>query len=188
MIFFFVLLLSMFFSLVVQHFIGPLPQFGSRVLLMPIVMFYGALALPTWGMLALAFAGGLMWDALSTQWNTLPAGDMEGTVEIAMGWSIILYAVLSAIMSGFRPLFLRGRWEIHCLLTGICTSLIVLAEYLMLTIRREPVVFLFNREIWWRIGGAGIVATLLSPLFFFVLNYIAALVGYDPRGNRKERI
>ena len=178
----------MFISLVAQHFIGPLPQFGARVLLMPIVMFYGALALPHWGMLALAFAGGLMWDALSTQWTTLPSADLEGSVEIAMGWSIILYAVLGALMSGFRPLFLRGRWEIHCLLTGLCTSLIVLAEYLMLTIRREPVVFLFNREIWWRIGGAGLVAALLSPIFFFALNYLGALVGYDPRGERKERL
>ncbi len=187
MIFFFVLLVTMFFSLVVQHFIGPLPQFGARVLLMPIVMFYGALALPHWGMLGLALAGGLMWDALSTQWTVVPGPGVEGSVEIAMGWSIILYASLGAIMSGFRPLFLRGRWEIHCLMTGFCTSFIVLAEYLMITIRREPVVFLFNREIWWRIGGAGLVAALLSPLFFFALNYLAALVGYDAQPQRKER-
>ena len=188
MIFFLVLLATMFLSLVVQHFIGPLPQFGARILLMPIIMFYGALALPHWGMLALAFAGGLMADALGTQWTVMPAPGVEGTVEIAMGWSIILYAALGAIMSGFRPLFLRGRWEIHCLLTGFCTSFIVLAEYLMLTIRREPVLFVFNREIWWRIGGAGLAAALLAPLFFFALNYLAALVGYDPQPDRKGRV
>jgi hypothetical protein len=188
MIFFLLLIVAMFFSLVLQHFIGPLPQIGAPVLLMPIVMFYGALALPTWGMLALAFIGGLMWDCLSTQWTTVPTASTEGNVEIAMGWSIILYAVLGAVMSGFRPLFLRGRWEIHCLLTGLCTAFIVLAEYLMLTIRREPVIFVFNREIWWRIGGAGLVATFLSPLFFFALNYLAALVGYDPNPERKPGI
>jgi len=76
-------------------------------MLLPMVMFYGALALPLPGMLALAFVGGLMNDALNTQYS-------DGVVEIAAGWSIILYAALGTIMSGFRPLFQRGRWEIHC--------------------------------------------------------------------------
>jgi len=48
-IFFVFLLVAMFLALVVQHFIPTLPIIGSRVLLMPIVMFYGALALPTPG-------------------------------------------------------------------------------------------------------------------------------------------
>lgn len=180
MIFFALLLLGMFGALVVQHFIGPLPFIGARVLLMPIVMFYGALALPVPGMLALAFCGGLMWDSL----NVL---SVEGNVEIALGWSIVLYAALGALMGGFRPLFQRGRWEIHCLLSGICTAVIVLAEYLMITFRRQPVVFHFDKEIWWRIGGAGLVALLLSPFFFFALNYLAFIVGYDPQPDRNAR-
>ena len=187
MIFFFVLLFTMFLSLVTQHFIGEVPQIGARVILMPIVMFYGALALPVWGMLSLAFAGGLMWDALFTQWQTLPGESGEGNVEIAMGWSIVLFASLGAIMSGFRPLFQRGRWEIHCLLSGACTSVIVLSEYLMITIRRQPVTFDFDKEVWWRIGGAGLVAALLSPLFFFALNYFAALVGHETQPGRKGK-
>jgi hypothetical protein len=180
MIFFVILLVAMFVALVIQHFIGPLPPSGARVLLMPIIMFYGALALPLWGMLALAFAGGLMWDALCTQTT-------ESGVEIALGWSIVLYAALGAIMSGFRPLFQRGRWEIHSLLSGVLTSAIVFAEYLMITLRRQPVSFVFDQNLWWRIGAAGLIAALLSPLFFFFLNYLAALVGYDPQPERKVR-
>ena len=84
-------------------------------------------------------------------------------------------------MSGFRPLFQRGRWEIHCLLSGVCTSAIVLAEYLMITFRRQPVQFIFNHDVWWRIGGAGLVAAFLAPFFFFLFNYLAALAGYDPQ-------
>lgn len=188
MIFFVVLLICMFAALVVQHFIGPLPPYGTRVLLMPIVMFYGALALPVPGMLALAFCGGLMWDALHASvalaWDPQHKHVIDGSAEVAMGWSIVLYAVLGALMNGFRPLFQRGRWEIHCLLSGVCTSAIVLSEYLMITFRREPVVFVFNKEIWWRIGGAGLVAVLLSPFFFFALNYLAHLVGCDPQPER----
>jgi hypothetical protein len=177
MIFFAVLVLSMFLAIIVEHFIGPLPVIHARVLLMPIIMFYGALALPMYGMLALTFVGGLMWDALNTQY-------VDGNIEISAGWSIVLFAALGAIMNGFRPLFLRGRWEIHCLLTGFCTSVLVLAEYLMITIRRQPVQFIFNDQVWWRIGGAGLVATFLSPLVFFLFNYLAALTGYDPQPER----
>ena len=180
MIFFVILLICMFLALVAEHFIGPLPMTSSRVLLMPIIMFYGALALPVPGMLALAFFGGLMWDAL----NGLI---VDGNVEIAMGWSIVLYAVLGTLMGGFRPLFQRGRWEVHCLLSGVCSAFIVLAEYLMITFRREPVVFHFDKEVWMRIGGSGLVAVLLSPFFFFALNYLAFLIGYDPQPERNVR-
>ena len=77
-----------------------------------------------------------------------------GKVEISAGSSILLYAVLAGIMHGLRPLFARGRWEVHCILSGIFTSLIVLAQYLMITFRRGSLVF--TREIWWQIGGPGI--------------------------------
>ncbi len=182
MILFLILLVSMICGLVVEHFIAPLPPYGVRVLLMPIIMFYGALALPVPGMLALAFCGGLMWDALHVQVDLAGGG-----AEVALGWSIVMYAILGALMNGFRPLFQRGRWEIHCLLTGVCTSAIVLAEYLMRTFRQEPVIFVFNKEVWWRIGGAGLVATLLAPFFFFALNYLVFALGQDTRSPRSVK-
>lgn len=173
MIFFFILLVSMFLALAGQHYIPPLPTIGARVLLMQIIMFYGAVALPGWGMLGLAFSGGLMWDLLHTQ-------IIDGQVEIGLGWSIVLYTIFCTIMSGFRPLFQRGRWEIHCILCGVFVSATVLAEYVMISVRRQPLVFNFDREIWWRIGGAGITAMLIAPFLFFFLNYVGYLVGYDP--------
>ena len=190
--FFVILVATMFLGLVVQHFIAPLQPYGVRVLIMPVIMFYGALALPVPGMLALAFCGGLMWDALHVQTQIDLKGELNA--EVALGWSIVLYAMLGALMNGFRPLFQRGRWEIHCLLSGVCTSVIVFAEYLMRTFRQgwdtdlpEPVTFIFNREVWWRIGGAGLIAVLLSPFFFFALNYIAFLVGKDPQPAREAK-
>ena len=177
MIFFGVLLLSLFVALVAQQFIPPLPWLhGARVLLLPVVMFYGALAFPLPAMLLLAFVAGFMWDAL-----TIYVGDSH--VEISLGWSILLYAALGAIMNGFRPLFQRGRWEIHCLVSGICTSFIVLTEYLMITFRRGG--FVFPVEVWWRIGGAGLVATLVSPVVFFLLNRVALLTGYVTQPAKK---
>ena len=183
--FFLILLFSAFGALIVQHFIPALPFLsGARVLLMPLVFFFGALTLPFGGMLALAFACGFMWDALTVQVIEVGKGPSNAmVVEIGFGWSILLYAMLGAVMSGFRPLFKRGRWEIHCLMSGICTSLIVLSEFLLISIRRAAlynVPFEFNRDIWWRIGGPGLVALVLAPVVFFLQKYHATLVGYNP--------
>ena len=173
LVFFILLLVAMFLCTVLEHFIPALPGLAARVYLMPLVMMYGAVALPLWGMLGLAFVAGGMADLLHVQM-------VEGEPEIGLGWSIILYVVLGTIMAGFRPLYQRGRWELHCLLCGLCTAMIPFAEYLMISIRRQPVFFQFNREIWWRFGGAGLAAMFLAPFFFFSFNYIAYLVGYDP--------
>ena len=191
MIFFLILVAALFVSLVLQQFIGPLPWLhGTRVLLMPIVLFYGALAVPFWAMLILAFIAGFMWDALTVQiafTRDIATGHaVASNVEISLGWSILLYAALGSLMIGFRPLFQRGRWEVHCLLSGVLTSAIVLAEYLMITLRRGE--FVFSTEVWWRIGGAGLVAIILSPFCFFILSSIAEAVGYDtqPRQEKEQ--
>jgi len=172
MIFFGILVVALFLSLIGQEFIPALPWFfGARVLLMPIVFFYGALAMPFWAMLFLAYIAGFMWDALNVQL-------LDTGIEISLGWTIVLYAFLGAVMNGFRPLFQKGRWEIHCLISGFFTSLLVLAEYLMITLRRGD--FEFSKLVWWRIGGSGAAALFLAPFIFFILNYIAILAGYDP--------
>lgn len=184
-LFFLTLVATAFVCLVVQHFIPPLPFLeNTRVFLMPLVLFYGALSLPFGAMLFLALACGLMWDCLTAQVLEVGIGSVtQPTVEIALGWSIVLYVSLGAIMSGLRPMFRRGRWEIHCLMSGICTSLIVLVEFLMISVRRAalyeaPIVF--TQGIWWRIGGAGLVALVLAPVFFWVLGSMAAFTGYNP--------
>lgn len=183
--FFLILLLSAFFALVVQFYIPPLPFLsGARVLLLPLVFFFGALALPFPGMLALAFACGLMWDALTAQVLDIGMGPTSArVVEVGIGWSVVLYGILGALMSGFKPLFQRGRWEVHCLMSGVCTSVIVLAEYFMISVRRAAfygVPFEINSDIWWRIGGPGLIALVLAPAVFFFLKSMAALVGYNP--------
>lgn len=190
MIFFFFLVITLFVSLVAQHFIPALPWlYGARVFLMPLIFFYGAMAMPLWAMLGLAFCAGFMWDALNAQIISSGALDPSGApalvVEISIGWSIILYATLGAIMNGFRPLFLRGRgWMIHCLVSGPFVAFMVFAEYLMLTFRRGD--FLFPSVIWWRIAGTGMVAMILAPFVYFALDAIAPTLGYETRPKEKE--
>ncbi len=89
---------------------------------------------------------------------------------------IVFYGAMAGIMHGLRPLFIRGRWEVHCILSGICTSAIILAQYLMITFRRGSV--FFSREVWWQIGGPGLMAMLMAPLIFWTLQGVARLTRY----------
>jgi len=171
------LILAQFLALAIQEYIPSLP-YGARVYLLPLVFFYGALAVPPPGMLLLAFTGGLMWDAL------VASLAVDGNLEISLGWSIVIYAALGAIMSGFRPLFQRGHgWEIHCLLSGPLVCIFVLSEYLMITFRRGG--FIFPKIIWWRIGGEGLAAMIAAPFVFLFLHWLA--LGFGLVARRRDR-
>jgi hypothetical protein len=181
MIAFPILLIALFAALVLGYFLPPVPgpwYPGAHFMVMQVVMLYGALALPYGFGLALCFVAGLLWDALNAQL-------MGSTVEIALGWSIVLYGFLGSIMSGFRPFHLRGRWEIHCLGSGVSCAFIVLAEFLMLTFRRGE--FVFNQSIGLRIVGAGLAAALVAPAIYFTLDYLLILLRQKPPGHRVRK-
>jgi hypothetical protein len=180
MIFFFVLLVLVLVAQISEFFIPTLDwMYNAHIYIVPVIVFYGAMALPFPLMLALALFAGVLLDVLTVQ-------VIGGKVEISMGWSILLYAVLAGIMHGLRPLFIRGRWEVHCILSGVCTSAIVLAQYLMITFRRGSI--FFSHEVWWQIGGPGIIAMLMAPLIFWILHWIARITRYPylPEGGRIE--
>jgi hypothetical protein len=79
-------------------------------------------------------------------------------------------------MHGLRPLFARGRWEVHCIMSGICTSALLLGQYLMLSFRRGSI--FFSREVWWQIGGPGLLAIIMAPLVFWALQWLARATAY----------
>lgn len=170
MIFFVILLILIFLAQMVELFLPSLPwMFNAHIYLAPVFVFYGAVVLPFPLMLALAFYAGALLDVLTVQ-------VIGARVEISLGSSILIYAVLSGIMHGLKPLYARGRWEIHWILCGFCTSAIVLAQYLMITFRRGS--FFFSRETWWQIGGPGLIAMLISPLAFWVLHWLARATAF----------
>jgi hypothetical protein len=180
MIFFFLLLFLVLVSQIAELFIPALPWlYNAHVYIVPVIVFYGAMALPFPMMLALAFYAGVLLDALTVQ----VIGDK---VEVSAGSSILLYGVLAGVMHGLRPLFARGHWEVHCILSGIFTSLIVLAQYLMITFRRGSLVF--TREIWWQIGAPGIIAMLVAPIVFWLLQWLGRMTAYpySPERGRFE--
>src|SRR5206468_2829635 len=101
MIFFFLLLVLVLAAQIAELFIPALPWlYNAHVYIVPVIVFYGAMALPLPLMLALALYAGLLLDALTVQ-------VIGGKVEISTGSSILLYGVLAGIMHGLRPLFAR---------------------------------------------------------------------------------
>ena len=176
MIFFAILIVLTFVAQIVEFFIPPLDWMdNARIYIVPLIVFYGAMALPFPAVMGLAFFAGFMLDALTAQ-------VLGNRVEISVGWSILLYAVLAAIMHGLRPLFIRGRWEVHCIMTGVCTSGILLSQYLMISFRRTSI--FFTREAWWQIIGPGIIAMIMAPLAFFILHWLAGLTRNPYRPDR----
>jgi hypothetical protein len=171
MIYYLSLAAAMFLAVVAQHFTGQVPGLGGHVYLLPVVFFFAAAALPLPSVFIFAVLAGLMWDSITVH------PDENGKLEAAFGWSVALYGALGAVMNGLRAQYLRGRWELHCLLTGLLTGTIVLIEFLVITFRREPFAFDWPREVWQRIGGSGLAAALIAIPAFSIFTWLGRRLG-----------
>ncbi len=168
-------------AVVFQSYSPPLPMFqGAAVLLFPVVLTYGALALPFPGALAVAFCNGLLWDALTVPFIR-PGLYAQGPLmeEVTLGWSVVLFGVLTLLVHGLRPLFLRGRWDLHCLASGVCTVVILLAQYLLVTFRLGGLIF--PRSVWVRMLLPGLFSMLLAPLVYLGFYVLAEVIDYPVR-------
>src|SRR2546429_2542224 len=123
MIFFCVLLLLVGVAQIVDSFIPPLDwMYHAHIYIAPVLVFYGAMALPFPLMLALALFAGVLLDALTVQ-------VIGSKVEISLGWSILLYAVLAGILHGLMPLFIRGPLEVDLGLSSPRPAAIMLVAH-----------------------------------------------------------
>jgi hypothetical protein len=46
----------------------------------------------------------------------------------------------------------------------------------MLSFRRGSI--FFSREVWWEIGGPGLLAMIMAPLVFWALHWLARATAY----------
>jgi hypothetical protein len=184
MIFTLLLAMTMFLALIVQL-LDVIPGLGGHVLLLPVAFLYAAAALPPWGMFTLAFLAGLMSDCLVAVPVQLDPA-MAAKMDTFFGWNILVYGAIGAVMNGLHPLFMRGRWQIHCVLTGILTSFMVFVEFVFITFRREPFNLAWSPSVWRRIVGSGLSALIIAPVLFFVLNWIGRRLGHFDRARLAE--
>ena len=159
----FLLAVGIFLAFVLQQQIHAINGLnGARVLLVPMLFCYGALAMPTWAMLLLAAFTGFLTDLMYLN-------AVEGQVEIALGWSMVYFVIFGLVAHGFQPGFQRGHWWLHPLLSAGGTILFLALQYLMITVRRQPFVFIFNDIVLWRILGPGLIAAVIAPFFYLIV-------------------
>jgi len=153
--------LAVFFLLIIQEFIPPVhAMHGARVVLVPMVFCYVALAAPTWAMLLMAVITGLLTDLMNLH-------IVDGQVEIGLGWSILYFVVFGLLAHGFQPAFLRGQWWIHLLLAAFGTCAFLALQYAMICFRRQGIVF--NELVVWRILAPGLIAAVFAPLLHLLV-------------------
>ena len=155
------LVIGVFRAYVVQAFLPPVGFLhGARVILVPMIFCYAAMVFPTWAMVLAAFYTWLLTDLAYLH-------VVDGQVEIGLGFSIVFFVVFGLLANGFQPAFRRGHWWIHILLSALGTSAFLAAQFLMISFRREGLVF--NELVVWRILGPGLVAGVLAPLFHLIV-------------------
>jgi hypothetical protein len=156
-----ILAVLIYLALIAQDFLPAVPFLGgSHVLVVPLLFVYAALWLPFPGTLGFALYTGLLSDLTFLH----ATGDQ---VEIGLGWSMLFYVFLGTALRLLQPLAPGGRWEIHCLASGLATSLLLLVQYLMVCLRRES--FLLDGTILWQVFGPGLAALMLAPPAYFFL-------------------
>jgi hypothetical protein len=169
------LALAVFLALIVQEFIPPIRlMHGARLLLVPMVFCYGALALPFWAMLLMAAYSGLLMDLA---YLNIP----DGHVEIALGWSMVVFVFFGLFAHGLQPAFVAGRWWLHIPVSAISTSVFLALQFAMICFRRQGI--FFNETVAWRILAPGAFAALLSPLVHLVVVKLGPYI----RGSRRLR-
>lgn len=159
-----VLFAAVFAAVIVQELLPPLGFLdGARLVLVPLVFCYGALWLPFPLMLVFALYAGLLADLSALR-------VIDERVEIALGSTMIFYVLIGAALNSLRQRFPDGRWEIHCLSSGLCTLLLLLGQYLMISLRRDS--FHFDSTVGWQIAGPALAALLLAPAFFLLMRLL----------------
>lgn len=187
MMFCLLLAVTLALSFLAQEFLPVVSwAYEARVLLVPVVFFAAAAALPFPLMLVFAFATGFVWDARHLVIEAAPAGGWfpgevieAGLPSPSFGYSILLYGLLGSLMQGIRPLFRRGRWELPVLLCGIGTAILLTAEHLWFCFLRGR--FFFPEEIVLHIGTTALLSMMLSPIIFFLVHCLSQLAGYRIR-------
>jgi len=128
---------------------------GARLLIVPSLVVYAGLALPAVGMLVVGVLGGFLCDLAFLHFEL-------GRVEIGLGWSIVYFVVVGFLASGFQPFFFRGHWWVSIPLSCVAASLYLFLQFLMITFRREDIIF--GEVTFWRIVGSGIFASAVAPV------------------------
>jgi len=167
------LLFCVLACLLLQQFLPPFSYLhGARLVLVPMVFCYAAIALPFPAMLAGAVFTGLVSDLMYLH-------VVDGQVEIALGWSIFFFVIFGCISHGLHDSLERNRWWVCVPVAAIATCAYLFAQFAMISFRRSG--FVADPAILWRILAPGIAAAILAPFLHFLVRFFASFLPEPPR-------
>jgi hypothetical protein len=160
-----------------------------------VFFFAASVAVPLPTMLIMAFFTGYVWDA---RYLMLPGRDSSveqlasagigdissfsatltgGNMDLAFGYSILIFGVLGLLMQGIRPLFKKGRWELPVLMVGVATAMWLIIQYLLINFLHGG--FVFTTAVCYKIITTVMFAMLAAPLLYLMLHILARLTNYE---------
>ena len=186
--FFLLLGFILLLSFILQEFL-PVCEwaYGSRLLLVHTVFLAAAVAVPFPAMLVTAFGAGFLWDAR----YHVPVYPDEATLgiltqsEVPFGFTIFLFGITGTLIQGVRPVFRRGRWELPVFMIGLCTGIILLLEYLVISFHRGGLEV--SGEFWWKLLMTCLFSSLVSPFLLLLLSRVAERMRYRIRMDGLKR-
>jgi len=175
-------------SFILQEFLPVFDwAYGSRLLLVHAVFLAAAVAVPFPAMLVMALVTGFLWDAR----YHVPIYPDEASLglltqsEVPFGFTIFLFGITGALIQGVRPLFRRGRWELPVFMIGLCTALMQLLEYLVISFNRGGLEI--PPEFWWKLLMTSLFSSLVSPFLLLLLSRVAERMRYRIRMDGLKR-
>lgn len=148
---------------------------GARLIFVPLIFCYGSMVLPFPAMLVAAFYTGFLSDLMYLN-------VVGGRVEIALGWSIVLFVIFGSIGQGLQPAMKRGVWWPLVPLSALVTSGYLALQFAMISLRRDD--FIFDENGVWRILAPGFLAALFSPLLHMGTGWLAQFLPSEPGRSR----
>ena len=125
------------------------------------LVLYYALVRPPWTLLVSALAGGVLLDALS--------------LGVPLGVSTFCFAVAGVFAARFRHLVFSDSF-VTAAVFGAGTAVVIQGvTYVMLWSKG-----LVSLPVWWvllKVAGSGVLAAVISPLVFAVIEKVDRLVG-----------
>ena len=159
-ILFVILLLLLPIAVAVQDLLPAIPPFQARILLLPVVFCFGAMALPLLPSLFFALATALVQGLVLLQIQS-------GQAELGLTVPVVFFLVWAIVLQMASEATHGMRWEVHALGSAVVTLTLLSVEFLVLCVRRGG--FPLEMTVLLRILIPSVASLLIAPLLYFVL-------------------
>jgi D-alanyl-lipoteichoic acid acyltransferase DltB (MBOAT superfamily) len=154
-------------SVVIQDLLPGVPPSQERVLLLPMLFCFGALALPLVPALFFALATALVQGLALLQVQS-------GQAEFGMTLPVIFFLAWAIVLQISSEATRGMRWELHAIGSALVTMTLLVGQFLILAVKRGG--FSFDQQsVLSRISVPTAISLLIAPLLYLLLKSLVPL-------------